>query len=593
MTLTACNLGSDDVDTPSPGDFCAEEGATSGVLVCVGGVWTERGLDAGVEDDAGPSGDAGGEDTGTEDTGGICEPESDVEFCQRHGVECGTFVEIDNCGSARAVNCGDFEGFGCGELGNCLKAENISALDTNVCDCPSVDFSASDEEICAELGAQCDSLDPAGLCFGWDAYDSVQCGGCDDDEDCGVAGPNICGCPCEIDGGCQAPGEPSADNPCLVCNPDESTTEFVVADDGTSCGDNAVCDGGDCVCDGGYSDCSGDCVNLDTDDDHCGGCGDACTTDIDGAIASCNDGNCTVGCVESGHTYCEDEELCVNFDTDDDHCGGCGNECGSNEVCGGGTCVCASGYTECGGQCVHTDSHPDHCGGCDQDCLDIEVCSSGSCEENCPGGYEACGGSCVNTDTSSDHCGSCGNDCSGDANICDGGGCVECVSDGDCPNTSFGPWTNCSYPSACAESGTRTRQVTLYECNGGSCESNTIEELDESSCTRTTGGDSCGNTDCDDWSPCFGLELECSGEESRTCTESICSNESCVESDFDESRPCTMPDGTDCLCGNEFGSCNMGVCECMGAGMCNPICEAGQQCCNGSCIPEYEECWRR
>jgi hypothetical protein len=79
-------------------------------------------------------------------------------------------------------------------------------------------------------------------------------------------------------------------------------------------------------CAGGLASCDGACVDLKTDADHCGGCGEACVT---------------------GESCCRWN--CVDTNKSEDHCGECGNACDNGEVCVAGQCSsCTQGFV-CGG----------------------------------------------------------------------------------------------------------------------------------------------------------------------------------------------------------------------------------------------------
>ncbi|MCD6499937.1 MAG: MYXO-CTERM sorting domain-containing protein [Deltaproteobacteria bacterium] len=53
------------------------------------------------------------------------------------------------------------------------------------------------------------------------------------------------------------------------------------------------------ACDQGLTDCDGDCVDLDSDDDNCGGCGQACASG-----QTCRDGSCQ----DAENTGLQDED---------------------------------------------------------------------------------------------------------------------------------------------------------------------------------------------------------------------------------------------------------------------------------------------
>ncbi len=85
------------------------------------------------------------------------------------------------------------------------------------------------------------------------------------------------------------------------------------------------------------------------------------------------------------------EELCgfgcVDYQTDHDHCGGCGAACDATRVCEGGTCVCPTGYTDCNGECTNLDIDAQNCGACGASCTG--PCEGGSCQEStCTAGMD-------------------------------------------------------------------------------------------------------------------------------------------------------------------------------------------------------------
>lgn len=386
----------EDGDCPTPGSECVE-----GYCVAV----TDR--------------DVGPDDTDL-DGDVVCEPETDEEFCERLGVECGQFHGDDNCGEDRDVDCGDL-GFECGPHGECQLSTDADGPEVNSCECPEVDFEQSDDDVCEALGADCDPLEPKDLCIDWEDVDAVDCGGCEGDEACGLAGPNVCGCPCEIDEGCQDVGDASPDDPCMICQPEESEEEYTEADDGTACGDNRHCMDGECVCVPELTECDQFCVDTRVDLNHCGDCHDLCTTDVDGASAVCDEGDCEWECDDGGKTACEDAQVCADTETDPDHCGGCGDSCGENEICNGGNCQCQDGFTNCNESCVDTDDDPDHCGDCNVGCSgDNDLCVDGDCVEcggdsDC-GDDEFCDGenkcTCEELICDDDDCGTISNACS-------------------------------------------------------------------------------------------------------------------------------------------------------------------------------------
>lgn len=108
----------------------------------------------------------------------------------------------------------------------------------------------------------------------------------------------------------------------------------------------AVCDG---QCEAGWTDCNTDklgdgCeVNTSTDVDHCGACGDPCSSNHLES-QSCVDGECEGTCAAT-FDDCNDDmrtDGCeTSLQTSPQHCGACNSPCDSDEVCVAGTCdVC-------------------------------------------------------------------------------------------------------------------------------------------------------------------------------------------------------------------------------------------------------------
>lgn len=382
----------------APGDACDEEGEHQEGFVCVDGQWVDETTDVGFDIDE--EGDVE-EDNDVDDE--ECEPESHEEFCERHDIECGSLEAEDNCGEERTVHCDEFDGYGCDDPKVCVHAEDDGDLDTNVCRCPSLGDSPA-QEICNYADAECGTVDAEEVCEDWDGLGEVDCGQCDGDDECGEEIDNVCGCPCEIDGDCYASGETASDNECLICDPEEDDEEFTEAEDGTSCEDDGVCESGECVCENEDAICDDECVDLDSNRDHCGECDNECDDD-----EVCDGGECVDSCPDED-AMCDGE--CVDLDSDVDHCGECNNECTTNDPdasasCEDGDCVYECEDEEdtfCGGICTDTDQDRNHCGECDNQCGINEFCNDGSCEgldgscedeDDCGTGQQCCEDQCI------------------------------------------------------------------------------------------------------------------------------------------------------------------------------------------------------
>lgn len=414
----SCMCGTEDgVASPELGYECDDQGDRVDGLVCDDGIWVESDAGYGVG-----GGDAAGDDdvdaSPIDDTGEpqdvSCDAESHREFCERNGVECGSFVGLDNCDNQRIVHCGAFSEFQCQSPEICAHASDDDELDANQCVCPTLDEDEPEKDICGYADAECGTVNVQEVCGGWEEFGDIDCDECSEaGVECGSDLPNVCGCPCEIDGQCYAEGEEDPDNVCFICDPEQGDDEFSPAPDGTDCGDGGICDDSECVCEADADECDGECVDFDTNRDHCGQCENACDDD-----EFCSDGECQQEC-SSELTLCDGQ--CVDQDSDDEHCGDCGEECstdvaGATAFCSDGECevVCSEeDHTICDGQCTNTDIDRDHCGDCGEDCAFNETCSAGSCQTVATG--------CSEDDECGDLAQCCNEECIPDAANCPGG----------------------------------------------------------------------------------------------------------------------------------------------------------------------------
>jgi hypothetical protein len=173
-------------------------------------------------------------------------------------------------------------------------------------------------------------------------------------------------------------------------------------------------------CDAGLTYCpdAGACVDLQTDLENCGACGEICESDL--VAVDCREGECVRANCPVGLEYCGAVDLCRDLSSDPEHCGACGNACASG-MCSGGVCApggrCAAGQTDCGGTCVDTCCNNNHCGACGNVCQAGLTCFEGICD--CPSGLccaegeVVCNGACVATCCDNNNCGACGNVCTG------------------------------------------------------------------------------------------------------------------------------------------------------------------------------------
>jgi len=270
-------------------------------------------------------------------------------------------------------------------------------------------------------------------------------------------------------------------------------------------------------CPPGQSDCGGVCLDLNTDEENCGFCGNVCS--YDHAAASCQNGECQMGACDPGYGDCDhdDQNGCEADLSTAETCGSCTNACQAGERCEDGSCTSRchdddkDGYNDaaCGGDdCDDTrvGIRPDAAEVCDdgvdQDCDGLTDCDDPECETdwscNCPDqdgdGYDEamCGG----------------DDCDDNDAAVHPGAKEECAEgvDQDCDG--------------------------LTDCDDPDCAGNWV-----CNCTDADGdgygeGSGCLGPDCDDTAPLVhpgatdpcgdGVDQNCDGEDPPCQEESGC-----------------------------------------------------------------------
>jgi hypothetical protein len=253
------------------------------------------------------------------------------------------------------------------------------------------------------------------------------------------------------------------------CNHDEADgCEVYTGDDPKNCGGcgitckaGEICWRGACGCPAGFTKCGDECKNLESDGDSCGACDAQCKPPASNDPAwkcgpavqptntewGCAGGGCSIVCKptfgDCNANLCGDG--CESdLRTDPLHCGACTHECGANQECVNGTCLCPSGTTRCGTRCVDLNSDAANCGSCFNGCEGAEgddangtpTCTKGRCGYLCFAGYADCdhrinNGCEVNIGTDPQHCGGC-------ATKCDAERAQPCV-EGQCLTKPCGP----------------------------------------------------------------------------------------------------------------------------------------------------------
>jgi hypothetical protein len=79
-------------------------------------------------------------------------------------------------------------------------------------------------------------------------------------------------------------------------------------------------------------------------------------------------------------TLCDDE--CVDLQSQRENCGQCGNACAMGQECKSGTCRCKDDQSLCGLGCIPILSDVANCGGCGNVCLPPMKCNNGKCVEH-------------------------------------------------------------------------------------------------------------------------------------------------------------------------------------------------------------------
>ncbi len=214
-----------------------------------------------------------------------------------------------------------------------------------------------------------------------------------------------------------------------------------------ACREGACGSGGTCItCTAGEQLCDGRCVDLQSDNAHCGACGAACASD--GATV-CARGQCILSSCPAGRGDCNRDPLdgCETTLSDTAaHCGTCGNACNApngTPACVAGACQlaqCNVGFRDCDGLqstgCeVNVARSLEHCGSCGVRCAPANAaaarCEEGRCfVESCARLFGDCNndpedGCETDLARSIEHCGACGTRCAttGGTPVCNVGVC--------------------------------------------------------------------------------------------------------------------------------------------------------------------------
>jgi alpha-tubulin suppressor-like RCC1 family protein len=466
--------------------------------------------------------------------------------CKLGQTSCGTGVPV--CMQAGNVK----DGMGCGSGmicsgGACVAcSDGTSCVPTNPCDqgklsCTGGAPSCVDQQTTLMDGTTCgtDQVCSAGACIA-----------------------------CNAGGACSLPATEPCRTGATSCNTGQPVcVENGNVTNGNTCGNGMVCDDGACVA----------CAT-----------GSACTP-----TNPCHTGTLTCG---AGTPTCVDSTTAVKD----------GTTCGTNEVCASGTCVvctanqdctpsnttCKAGKTSCAtgaSVCMVSGNANDG-----SNCGTNQVCSGGSCvacaastpctptTAPCHAGLLSCANgtpTCVDQLTNLQNGTVCGTNL-----VCNGGSCLGCVAGNPCtPNGNVcetGTTVCSSGSSVCMLTGNVAPGMgcgSNMVCNGGSC----LTCSANTPCTPPNAPCHVGAQSCSSGAPVC-VDQNTPATNGTTCgTNLACAGGSCS---CNQGTSCTPP-GMPCKTGTT--SCTSGASVCNASGNANDgtTCAAGMVCSTGSCVP--------
>ena len=249
---------------------------------------------------------------------------------------------------------------------------------------------------------------------------------------------------------------------------------------------------------------------------------------------------------------------------------------------------CPAGLILCFGECVDVASSHSHCGGCGRECESYEVCNDGLCSLECPPGKVACGGGCVDIQTDISNCGSCGNVCTAGEHadpVCDNGVCTIICHEG---------WADVDGDSLSCEADC-VPVSTMESCNGvdDNCDGNIDEGFacrmgQDVACTTTCGSAGTGVCGIDCMPPsaasCNPPDEMCNGGDDDC--DGACDNgfDCCIGDSDTCSTPCGSPGTRTCTATCGWSDCHPDDEACNGEDDdCDGECDngAGMACCAG------------
>ena len=337
----------------------------------------------------------------------------------------------------------------------------------------------------------------------------------------------------------------------------------------------------------------GRCVDSQTDPKHCGNCDTVCNGGM------CLRGKCVAVCT-APLDLCGD--TCVNKTSDRLNCGACNNACPAGQACVDSNCTfdCPVSLTNCNGVCVALYRDPAHCGGCGKACAQGQVCSNGRCTDTCKQGTLPCPGGCANLTTDPRNCGACDKVCPKSTvcslGVCDTKGCAAGLDPNCVPGGCVNLATDAGHCGTCDNACPSDQACSLRRCSatcdhgltlcGGACVNLQTDPRNCGAC----------NTACNFTKVC---SLGRCVDQCDNGLDGVCIPGGCVNRSTDSGHcgTCDNSCANDQICSN--GKCAMacdpGLKQCSGVcsdintdighcGNCAVTCPTQQYCAQGMCV---------